>query len=70
VPDQEFGEVVKAWVVLRPGQGLTAGELKAHCKQLLAAYKVPKRIEFRDSLPKSPVGKILRRELIRSEVST
>ena len=70
VPDQEFGEVVKAWVVLRPGQELTAGELKAHCKQLLAAYKVPKRIEFRDGLPKSPVGKILRRELIRSEVST
>jgi long-chain acyl-CoA synthetase len=70
VPDQEFGEVVKAWVVLRPGQELTAGELKAHCKQLLAAYKVPKRIEFRDSLPKSAVGKILRRELVRSEVSS
>jgi long-chain acyl-CoA synthetase len=70
VLDQEFGEVVKAWVVVRPGQEVTAGELKAHCKQLLAAYKVPKRIEFRDSLPKSAVGKILRRELVRSEVSS
>jgi long-chain acyl-CoA synthetase len=67
IQDERLGEVVKAWVVLRPGQELTVGELRAHCKQLLAGYKVPHRIEFRDSLPKSPIGKILRRELVRSE---
>ncbi len=67
VTDQQLGEVVKAWVVLKAGQEVTVGELRAYCKQSLAAYKVPKQIEFRDSLPKSPVGKVLRRELVRSE---
>jgi len=68
VLDERLGEVVKAWVVLRPGHEVTTGELKAYCKQLLAEYKVPKRIEFRDSLPKSAIGKVLRRELVRSEI--
>ena len=67
VPDERLGELVKAWVVLRSGQQLTAGELRAYCKQNMAAYKVPKQIEFRDSLPKSPVGKVLRRELVRRD---
>jgi long-chain acyl-CoA synthetase len=67
VPDERLGEAVKAWVVLKAGQTVTIDELRAYCKQSLAGYKVPKHIEFRDSLPKSAVGKVLRRELARSE---
>jgi long-chain acyl-CoA synthetase len=63
VPDAYQGEAVKAWVVLRAGESATADELQGHCREKLAAYKVPKHIEFRSSLPKSTVGKILRREL-------
>jgi long-chain acyl-CoA synthetase len=69
VPDERLGEAVKAWVVLRSGQQVTVEELRAYSKQLLAPYKVPKRIEFRDSLPKSAVGKVRRRELVRGEGS-
>jgi long-chain acyl-CoA synthetase len=65
VPDERLGEAVKAWVVLRAGQVLTVDELRAYCKQSLAAYKVPKQIVFIENLPKSPVGKVLRRELVR-----
>jgi long-chain acyl-CoA synthetase len=65
VPDERLGEAVKAWVVLRAGQQLTVDELRAYCKQSLAPYKVPKQIVFLDSLPKSSVGKVLRRELVR-----
>jgi long-chain acyl-CoA synthetase len=50
-------------VVLRPGQNVTADELRSYCRQKLAAYKVPKHIEFRASLPKSTIGKVLRRVL-------
>jgi long-chain acyl-CoA synthetase len=64
VPDERLGEAVKAWVVLRAGQELTVDELRDYCKQSLAAYKVPKQIVFLDSLPKSAVGKVLRRELV------
>jgi len=56
-------EAVKAWVVLLPEQQLSADELRLYCRENLAAYKVPKHIEFRDSLPKTTVGKVLRREL-------
>ncbi len=63
VPDARQGEAVKAWVVLQPGQPLTAEELRAWCKQQLAAYKVPRYVEFCSELPKSAVGKVLRREL-------
>jgi len=63
VPDPKLGEEVKAFVVLKPGAEATAQELVAHCKTLLAAYKYPRLIEFRDSLPKSAAGKILRRAL-------
>jgi long-chain acyl-CoA synthetase len=66
VHHDRLGETVKAWVVLRAGQEVTAGELRAYCKQRLAGYKVPKQIEFCASLPKSGVGKVLRRELRRS----
>lgn len=64
VPDDRLGEAVKAWVVVKAGQELTVDELRAYCKQSLAAYKVPKQIAFLDNLPKSTVGKVLRRELV------
>jgi long-chain acyl-CoA synthetase len=69
VPDERQGEAVKAWVVLRPGQQLTADELRAYCRERLTGYKVPRQIEFRDSLPKTLIGKVLRREL-RAEKKT
>ena len=62
VPDEHSGEVVKLFVV-RKDPALTAEALREYCQQNLTRYKVPKHIEFRDSLPKSPVGKILRRAL-------
>jgi long-chain acyl-CoA synthetase len=61
-PDPLFGETVTAYVV-RKADDLTAEQLVAHCKSLLADYKVPSQIEFIDELPKGPTGKILRREL-------
>jgi long-chain acyl-CoA synthetase len=69
VPDPYQGEAVKAWVVLNAGESVTVDDLRAFCKEELAAYKVPRRIEFRDSLPKSAVGKVLRRELTAQEGS-
>jgi long-chain acyl-CoA synthetase len=65
IPDAYRGETVKAWVVLKPGESITEEELKAWCKENMAVYKVPTSIEFRSELPKTTVGKILRRELVR-----
>ncbi len=65
VPDQYRGETVKAFVSLRPGMSATAEELKAHSRDRLATYKVPREIEFMDEIPKTASGKILRRELRR-----
>ena len=62
VPDEGTGEAVKVFAV-RTDPALEAGDVKAWCRERLAAYKVPKHVEFRDELPKSAVGKILRREL-------
>jgi len=62
VPDGAMGEAVKAFVV-KADPGLTAEALRAYCKEHLTAYKVPKQVEFRDELPKSNVGKILRKDL-------
>ncbi|NUQ38250.1 MAG: long-chain fatty acid--CoA ligase [Caldilineales bacterium] len=67
VPDAKRGETVKAYVVLKPGQTATAEELIAFCRENLAPYKVPKLVEFRSELPKSMVGKFLRRVLVEEE---
>jgi len=69
VPDAVKGESVKAWVVLRAGQNVSADDLLRLCKDRLAPYKVPGAIEFRNELPKTMVGKILRRELVRQHIS-
>ena len=65
VPNEKQGEAVKAWIVLRAGQQATVDELRAYSRDKLAPYKVPKHIAFRDSLPKTLVGKVLRRELVK-----
>jgi long-chain acyl-CoA synthetase len=67
IHDEYQGEAVKAWVVLRPGQHATVEEIRAFCRKKLAAYKVPKQIELTDSLPKTLVGKVLRRALVERE---
>ena len=67
VPDEKVGERIKAYVVLKKDiKGITGYELIKWCREILVAYKIPHYIEFRDMLPKSKVGKLLRRE-IRSE---
>jgi long-chain acyl-CoA synthetase len=63
VPDKDRGQIIKAAVVSRPGKALASRELKTFCREHLADYKVPKRIEFRDVLPKTSTGKVSRREL-------
>ncbi|MEW6406815.1 MAG: long-chain fatty acid--CoA ligase [Chloroflexota bacterium] len=65
IPDPYRGETVKAWIVFKPGESATEEELKTFCKERLAPYKVPTHYEFRSELPKTTVGKILRRELVR-----
>jgi long-chain acyl-CoA synthetase len=67
VPDEYRGETVKAFVVRKPGSTVTEEELVSYCKENLAPYKVPKLLEFRDDLPKSAVGKLLRRVLADEE---
>lgn len=67
VPDEYRGETVKAFIVVQDGETLTEEEVITYCREKLAAYKVPKIIEFMDELPKSAVGKILRRELREME---
>jgi long-chain acyl-CoA synthetase len=65
IPDAKTGEAVRAYIVRNPDFAgeLSEEELRRHCRQWLADYKVPKSIVFRDSLPKSPIGKILRKDL-------
>jgi len=68
VPDDKVGERIKAIVVLKEdAKGVDGNELIAWCKSKLAPYKVPKYIEFRDMLPKSKVGKLLRKEVREEE---
>ncbi|MEM1234263.1 MAG: AMP-binding protein [Pseudomonadota bacterium] len=69
VPDGATGEAVKAFVVPAKDSGLTTDAVRAYCKEHLTAYKVPKRVEFRDELPKSNVGKILRKDLRAEELA-
>jgi long-chain acyl-CoA synthetase len=63
VPDPDMGEEVMAFVVLRPGQSATEDELLAHCRDHLAKYKTPRYVVFVETLPKNPIGKILKRDL-------
>jgi Acyl-CoA synthetases (AMP-forming)/AMP-acid ligases II len=67
VPDEKSGEVVKVFIV-RKDPALTAAQVLAHCRERLTGYKMPKYIEFRNELPKTNVGKILRRELRDEEM--
>ena len=67
IADPYRGETVKAYIVLKKGEKATAEEIIAFCKEKLAAYKVPKLVEFRESLPKSAIGKVLRKVLREEE---
>ncbi|MBU7028326.1 MAG: long-chain fatty acid--CoA ligase [Theionarchaea archaeon] len=67
VPHEKRGETVKAFIVLKEGETATAEEIRQFCKKNLAAYKVPTFVEFRKKLPKTMVGKVLRRELREEE---
>jgi long-chain acyl-CoA synthetase len=68
IPDEYRGETVKAFIVLKEGETASEEEITRFCKEHLAAYKVPKAIAFIDELPKSTVGKILRRKLRDMEI--
>lgn len=68
IPDPIRGEAPKAWVVMRPGAALTGEEIRAWCEESLIYYKVPVEVEFRVSLPRTTVGKVLRRELVREHL--
>jgi len=68
IPSKTRGEIVKAFIVPKDGETLTKAEIIAFCKQKLANYKVPKQVEFRKELPKTMVGKVLRRALREEEI--
>lgn len=68
IPDAYRGETVKAYIVLKPGETATEQEIIDFCKDKLAPYKVPKLVEFRSEVPKSAVGKLLRRKLVEEEL--
>jgi long-chain acyl-CoA synthetase len=67
IPAGEKGERVKVWIVLKEGETATEGEMLAFCEENLAPYKRPRYVEFRDELPKTLVGKMLRRVLVEEE---
>jgi long-chain acyl-CoA synthetase len=69
VTDPYRGEAVKAFLVLKPGESATADDIIAYCKEQLAGYKVPRIIEFRENLPRTLVGKVLRRTLKEEETA-
>ena len=69
IPDPKRGETVKAWVVLKPGETATVDEIRDFCRDKLAKYKIPYYVEFRDELPKTMVGKVLRRKLAEEEAA-
>ncbi len=70
MPDEYRGETVKAFVVLKEGETATQEEIIEFCKERMASYRVPRAVEFRDDLPKSMIGKVLRRELREEELRT
>jgi acyl-CoA synthetase (AMP-forming)/AMP-acid ligase II len=63
IPDQTWGESVKAVVALKPGTTATEEELVAHCREHLARFKCPRSVDVVEALPRNPTGKILKREL-------
>jgi acyl-CoA synthetase (AMP-forming)/AMP-acid ligase II len=63
VPDKFFGEAVKVAIVLKPGQTADEEEIKKFCSEHLADYKIPKYIEFLDSLPRNPAGKVIKGDI-------
>lgn len=65
LPDEKWGEMVNAVVVLHEGAALTEDQLREHCLGRLGCYKVPKKIFFVQELPKTPVGKIDKKEIVR-----
>ncbi|HQF69958.1 MAG TPA: long-chain fatty acid--CoA ligase, partial [Promineifilum sp.] len=65
VPDARWGEVGRAFVVLRPGETLDAAAVVAHCRNQIAAYKAPKSVVFIDKLPRNAAGKVVKDELRR-----
>ena len=67
VPHEYRGQDVKAYVVLKPGQSVTEADIKEFCRERMAKYKVPHQVEFRGSLPKTIIGKVLRRVLLEEE---
>jgi long-chain acyl-CoA synthetase len=69
VPDPEKGEAVKAWVILKPGFAVSAEELIMWCEERIANYKCPTLIAFRSDFPRTTVGKVLRRELVREHIN-
>lgn len=69
-PDKPGQETLKAWVAVKPGHQVSADELIAHAQEYLAGYSVPRRIEFIDEIPKTAVGKTLRRELVAREAAS
>ena len=69
VPDQYKGETVKAWIIKKPGSPLNQDEIKAWCEGSLAYYKIPSFVEFRTEFPRTTVGKILKRELIKQHLA-
>jgi long-chain acyl-CoA synthetase len=70
IPDDRQGEAVKAWIVLQKGYNVSLDEIRNYCRENLTAYKVPKYMELCDSLPKSLLGKVLRRELISASMKS
>jgi long-chain acyl-CoA synthetase len=67
-PEKPGEEALKAWIVLKPGEQVSEQQLIDHCTQFLAGYEVPRRFSFIQELPKTMVGKTLRRELIQMEM--
>jgi long-chain acyl-CoA synthetase len=68
IPQEFLGEEIKAYIVLKEGETATAEEIIQFCRQQLSKFKVPKEVEFRDQLPKTLVGKVLRRVLRDEEM--